>query len=161
MKRMNVSDYVARIGSASPVGLVAITYELILAHVGNAIAAHDSDHEHSDHEYRRHIDLATELLGTLIDALNMDYELSRTLLPLYIYVNKLLINAKITRNAELLKDARRILTPIYQSWLELAENEAGSEPAMDKSQTIYAGLTYGRGELNEYIDEDTQKSYKA
>ncbi|MCL2699003.1 MAG: flagellar protein FliS [Defluviitaleaceae bacterium] len=153
---MNTSDYVARIGNANPAGLVAITYELIMAHVGDAIRNHNDDRE-----YVRHVETSIELLGTLIDALNMDYELSRTLFPLYIYVNKLLINAKLTRRTRPLEDVRKILAPLHSGWRELAESEPGAEPAIDASQTIFAGLTYGRGELNEYIQEDGNKSYKA
>lgn len=155
MKLTN-SDYVARISNASPIKLVVITYELILAHVDDAMNSRDDRKE-----YVRHVELSTELLGTLMDALNMDYELSRTLFPLYVYVNKLLINSKISRTMDYLKDVRDILTPLYKSWVDVAQNEAADQPVMDKSQTIYAGLTYGRGELSEYIKEDEQKSYKA
>jgi len=151
---MKVSDYVARIGNANPVGLVAITYELILAHVGDAIKSPDGDSE-----FTRHVELSIELLGTLIDSLNMDYELSRTLFPLYIYVNKLLINAKLTGKTEPLEDVKKILTPLYTGWQELAESELDATPAMDKSQKIFAGVTYGRDGLNEYIQEDENKSY--
>lgn len=161
---MNVSDYVARISNASPVGLVSITCELMLAHVNNALSAREDKRE-----YTRHAELSSELLCTLIDALNMDYELSRTLFPLYIYVNKLLINAKITGQAELLTDVLRIMTPLYEGWKELADKESkesgeaadAAESAMKTSQTIFAGLTYGRGELTEYIEEDSDKSYRA
>lgn len=152
---MNVSDYVARIGNAKPVGLVSITYELILAHVEDA-----RNKFHDESEFTRHVKLSIELLGTLIDALNMDYELSRTLFPLYIYINKLLINAKLTGKTEPLEDVRRILMPLYTGWQALAETEDGdTESAMEHSQKIFAGLTYGRGELNEYIQEDENRSY--
>jgi flagellar protein FliS len=151
---MVVSDYVARIGSSNPTGLVAVTYELIMDHVEGAISNQDDDNE-----FTRHIELAMGLLGTLIDSLDMDYELSRTLFPLYIYINKLLINAKLTGRTGSLEDVKRILNPLYMGWQELAENESDTEPSMDKSQKIFAGLTYGRGELNEYIQEDGNKSY--
>ena len=151
---MNVSDYVARIGNASPAGLVAITYELILAHVEDAIKNTDCESE-----FTRHVELSTELLGTLIDALNMDYELSRTLFPLYIYTNRLLINAKLTGKTGPLEDVRKILLPLYTGWHELAETTDDMEPAMENSQKIFAGLTYGRGELNEYIQENENMSY--
>jgi len=151
---MNVSDYVARIGNSNPVGLVSITYELMLEHIGDALNKPDDESE-----FTRHVELSIELLGTLIDALNMDYELSRTLFPLYVYINKLLINAKLTGKTEPLEDVRKILIPLYSGWQELAETKDGSEQAMEKSQKIFAGLTYGRGELNEYIQEDENRSY--
>ena len=152
---MNVSDYVARVSNSNPIGLVAITYELIISHVDDAII--DCDNEK---EFTRHIELSIELLGTLIEALNMNYELSRTLFALYIYVNKLLIKAKFTEKTAPLEDVRKILTPLLTGWQELADNELNTEPTMDKSQKIFAGLTYGRGELNEYIHEDERMSYK-
>jgi len=151
---MILTDYVARVSNSTPVGLVAITYELIMSHIDDAIKNNENGSEFS-----RHIELASELLGTLIDALNMEYELSHTLFPLYIYANKLLINAKLTGKTEPLEDVRKILTPLLTGWQEVAENESDTEPAMDKSQKIFAGLTYGRGELNEYIQEDESMSY--
>jgi len=151
---MNVSDYVARISSANPTRLVAITNELILAHVEDAINSPD------DREFTRHVELSIGLLGTLIDSLNMEYELSHTLFPLYIYVNKLLINAKLTGKTEPLEHVQKIIIPLYMGWKELAENESEEGSAMDRSQKIFAGLTYGRGELNEYIQEDENRSYK-
>jgi len=152
---MKASDYVARIGNSNPVGLVAITYELILAHVENAL-----NKPEDEREFTRHVELSIELIGTLIDALDMSYELSLTLFPLYIYVNKLLISAKLTGKTGPLKDVRKILTPLYTGWRELAQAEGNPEPAMEKSQKIFAGLTYGHGELNEYIQEDENRSYR-
>jgi len=151
---MAISDYVARIGNSNPVGLVSITYELILNHVDDAIS-----NCHDENKFKRHVEHSMGLLGTLIDALDFKYELSRTLFPLYIYINKLLINAKLTGKTGSLEDVRRILHPLYMGWQELAESESETEPSLDKSQKIFAGLTYGRGELNEYIQEDENKSY--
>ena len=151
---MLVSDYVARIGNSNPVGLVSITYELIMNHVDDAIKS-----QNDNNKFTRHVEHSIALLATLIDALDMKYELSRTLFPLYIYINKLLINAKLAGRTGSLEDVLRILNPLYRGWQELADDESDTEPAMDKSQKIFAGLTYGRGELNEYIQEDEKMSY--
>ncbi len=155
MKLTN-ADFVARISSASKVNLIAITYELIFKNVDDAVAA-----QGNQAEFAKPLGVAVDLLGTLIDSLDMKYELSRTLFPLYIYVNKLLIQAKVSGRTEGLSDVKKILTPLLEGWQEVAKNEENPTPLMEKSQTIYAGLTYGRGELQEYIAEDTQKSFKA
>lgn len=153
---INKEDYVARISSASPLQLVIINYELTLQFIKDAL----ENITKSQNQYEENIKKAQDSLGRLISTLDMDYDLSKLLFDLYLYVNKLLIKAFFSRSADSLTEAVEILEALLKSW-EALENEVTSPiTVMYSAQRIYAGLTYKNGELEEYIDDPGNRDYK-
>jgi flagellar protein FliS len=83
-------------------------------------------------------------------------------MSLYIYVNKLLINASFHKCTEELNTAKSILTKLLIGFQGVSKEDV-TGPVMQNSQQLYAGFTYGKGTLNEvYIDSREQnRGYKA
>ena len=90
--------------------------------------------------------MITELMGSL----DLQYEISYYLRQLYIYAYQELCQGIANRNPEQFDHASRIFEKILPSFQEVAKQD-DSEAVMENVQTIYAGLTYGRGTLNETI----------
>lgn len=147
-------DYVAKITTATPLQLVNITFELIQYHIDYA-----QEQDVNSLEYSHSIDKAKQFLDSLILALDMEYPLSKDLLTLYLMASQSLINAKLTLKKSHLTDATNILTPIAEGFIDISEEDDGTA-TMDTSK-IYAGLTYSKSGLNEYVDDENGRNFEA
>ncbi len=156
-KELTMEDYTARVTTATPLQLVIINYELLLRHLKNA---READIEACKDNLKRAVDFN----GLLIDSLDFNYGISKELLPLYVYVNKLLIGALAKDNIEAVKEiiaeAEKIMYGLLESWVELEKNDT-SKPVIEGAEQIYAGLTYGKGMLNEIVLDDGDRGFKA
>jgi flagellar protein FliS len=156
--------YVARIAAAAPAELVAINYEMIIGNINEAVTIGEAG---ADNEvFALALTRAKELLDELILSLNHEYEISSELLPIYLYVNKLILEASSLRTVRTLGEAERILSHLLGAWRKIAEDakEAGSgqEPVFKDAGKIYSGLTYDRfGRAVEVDTEDGGRDFKA
>ena len=83
-----------------------------------------------------------------MNSLNLEYEPAPALLSLCGFCVRRLAAAELRRREEPLHEAERIIRPLRDAYRQIAgQNSAG--PVMNNSQTVYAGLTYGRNTLTE------------
>ena len=151
--------FTARITQASKTELVVIMYEIILADLDSARSYHDKE----DYEmYGRELKHGQRILNELMVTLDYRYELSGQLMSLYIFINKTLITAMLQKKAELLAQAQAVLTIIMEGFKGIRKEDL-SGPVMQNTQQLYAGLTYGKGMLNEvYLNPNEQsRGFKA
>ena len=94
-------------------------------------------------------------LCELRGSLDFQFPVSYRLASLYRYVNEQLVKS-ITRKKDVgLASCERVLQGLKESFEEIAKQDT-SGPVMENSQQVYAGLTYGKGSLNEVaIDPGT------
>lgn len=144
-------------------GLVKITYELLLESLSSANAEIDTDNESAG----RHIIHAQKILRTLMSGLNMEIDLSSELLDIYMYISSILIDCQIKSHRDSQKDVVKEniahVTELLNSLLDGINAVPDTDkPALDMSQKIFAGMTYGKdGNMTELITEDSAKVYKA
>ena len=155
---LNADHYAMRIETATPAQLIIITYEILLGYIEEAKHIHEWD----DDAFRNNIQNAQAALENLMDGLDMQYEISRSFFSLYVYINKLLMQAYFCKKIELLDECTTLLTELLDGWKQAIQKDPNPVPLTERSQQVFAGLTYGRGgHLNEYIEEDRKKSFKA
>lgn len=149
MQKEAVQAFTARITQASKSELIVILYEMILTEIKEAEEAFErKDMEAFDKELKQ----AQKYLGELRAALDYRYKLAYDLASLYQYVNERIINAMIRKKPDSLKSAVSVLQKLLTGF-EGVSREDTSGPMMRNTQQLYAGLTYGKGTLNEtYID---------
>ena len=149
MQKEAVQAFTARITQASKSELIVILYEMILTEIKEAEEAFErKDMEAFDKELKQ----AQKYLGELMAALDYRYKLAYELANLYQYVNERIINAMIRKKPDSLKSAVSVLQKLLTGF-EGVSREDTSGPMMRNTQQLYAGLTYGKGTLNEtYID---------
>lgn len=80
-------------------------------------------------------------------------------MSIYIYVNKKLIDASVSESEADLVEASKILGVLLQGW-RLTEYEE-EEPVISNGQKVYAGLTYGKDDLNESIENEPNRGFRA
>ena len=161
---MDKKLYEEKIQNATPMGLVIITYEMLLEMLDEAQKA-ISNNAHDDASAA--IVQAQKILRTLTTGLNMDIELSKELLDLYLYLSSVLIECQIKSYrvsqtdvvSTQLAHAKDILNVLLTGIKEVPDT---GSPVVEGSQQIFAGMTYGKdGNMSEFISEDKSKTYRA
>ena len=149
MQKEAVQAFTARITQASKSELIVILYEMILTEIKEAEEAFERENmEAFDKELKQ----AQKYLGELMAVLDYRYKLAYELANLYQYVNERIINAMIRKKPDSLKSAVSVLQKLLTGF-EGVSREDTSGPMMRNTQQLYAGLTYGKGTLNEtYIN---------
>lgn len=153
MNKEDIRAFANRVTLASRSELIVILYEMILTEIAEARKAYEAgDLTAFDHGLKK----SQKYVNELIVALNYNYAVSYDLLSLYLYVNKRIIKAIITRKPDSLDSAQSVLEKLLVGFRGVSSADH-SGPVMRNTQQLYAGLTYGKGRLNEiYIDPDNR-----
>ncbi len=137
--------YATRVAQANNTELVVIVYEAALTSIQEGKEALDQGDLETA---RREITRAEDFLEELMRSLDMKYEISHYLRQLYIYARRELCQGMALRDSSLFDHSTGVLEGLLPSFKELAKQDT-SRPIMENTEQIYAGLTYGRGSLNE------------
>ena len=154
-------EYIEQIENATPLQLIIINYELLLAHINDA-----TQKKARTKEAEAAIEKARKCVEELHASLSLEVEFSLDLANLYLYINKLLIHAGMKRDDDeknrLLHEAAKIAGGLFDAWCKLEADVKLLEKAAANTPPIFAGLTYGKdGQLNEFEDEDPNRGYRA
>lgn len=149
-------QYTLRITQANKTQLIVILYDMILSYVNEAKAAYEQGNKSAFHGAIRKI---RGCVQELIASLHLEYEVAMNMLSLYLYVNRELAGADVHFRMEELEHVVMVISELREAYVVLAEQDA-SGPIMQNTQTVYAGLTYGRGELTENMsDQGTNRGF--
>ncbi|MGN1148523.1 MAG: flagellar protein FliS [Lachnospiraceae bacterium] len=151
-------QFTLRITQANKTELIVILYEMVLSYLEDAeIALEKAEIA----EFREALRKVRGCFGELIASLNLDYELAARLLSLYLFCNRELTKADIRKEKEPLAHIRSVISKLLTAYRELAEQDT-SGPVMQNSQTVYAGLTYGKNSLSEDMtDQGANRGFRA
>jgi flagellar protein fliS len=141
LKAESVKIFTRRITSANKSEIIVIIYDIIeenLALAKKALAEGDRE------TYRNEIKQAISFVKELLVSLDMNYEVSKNLASLYIYVSRCLNFALVSGKKEEIEAAEKVLRKLGDSFREVAKTDE-SKPVMENTQRVYAGITYGRG----------------
>ena len=145
MTRERKQEFTLRISQANPTEMVVILYEMLLCYIGDGAEALERKNDEELHEALRK---AKGCLGELMNSLNLKYEPAPALLSLCGFCIGRLTASELRKSPEPLQEAERVIKPIRDAFRQIAgQNSAG--PVMNNSQTVYAGLTYGKNTLTE------------
>ncbi len=145
MKTERIQEYTRRISQANRTEIIAIIYELADDYLADGEAAYGQEDWDG---YTEACHAAKKCLSHLLNALDDQYEIAAALTQFYLYQNKEISMACARRDLARLQAVRSQLSQVSESFHGIADQD-GSEKMMQNSQTVYAGLTYGRGQLNE------------
>lgn len=140
-----IQAFTARVAQASRSDLIVILYEMALAEIAEAKKAHQAG---DLARFERVLKKSQKYINELIVALDYNYAISLDLLSLYLYVNKRIVTAIIKKMPNTLDSAESVLRKLLAGF-EGVSKEDKSGPVMRNTHQLYAGLTYGRGKLNE------------
>lgn len=147
MTRELKQEFTLRITQANKTQLITILYEMVLLYIDEAEEALTVENKT---EFRSAIRKIRGCMNELTESLHLEYELAQNLLQLYLYVNRELVQASSHFAKENLEHVRLVIGELQKAYQKI-EDQDRSGPVMGNTQTVYAGLTYGRNTLTENI----------
>lgn len=150
-------EYTLKITQANKTQLITILYEMLMIYMNEAKEAHGKEDRAG---FREGIRKSRGCINELLASLNFDYELAVNFLELYLYVNRELARAEVRNITEPLMNAGKVIRRLHEAYEKL-QAEDTSAPVMENVQTVYAGLTYGKNNLNENLtDQGADRGFR-
>lgn len=158
MTRELKQQYTLRISQANKTQMVVILYEMLLIYVEEAQKAYEQDDKAA---FKEGIRKARGCVKELMESLHFEYEPARNLLQLYLYVSRELTLADIYNRTEELEHIKSVIEKLHGAYEEISKQDT-SGPVMANTQTVYAGLTYGKNTLTENLaDQGSSRGFRA
>ncbi len=157
MKQEQIRDFTRRISQSNRSELVVVIYDIIFAYIKDAkegLLAGDYE------SFRTALAKAQKGVEELVQSLDFRYEISGNLYSLYIFAKEAMAKAVIKKDLEELAGAEAVLMNLYEAFLEAAKQDH-SNPLMQNTQQVYAGITYGRNNLTETFQEPASRGFFA
>lgn len=158
MNKELLQEFTVRVTQSNRTQLVVTIYDIILVSLEDAKEAFAREEKE---EWRHSLERAQALVIELIDALDFQYELSKELLPIYLFVNRQILHAMARNRVELLEGLDKVLLNLRNAFEEVSKTDS-SESVMQNTQKVYAGMTYGRNSsLSEMYQEESNRGFQA
>lgn len=135
-------QFTLRITQANPTQLVVILYEMILQYLA------DGEQSADNAELLETVHRARGCINELINSLHREYSPAPELSRLYLYCVRRLAVCEVKGDRAILGDVRKVIEPLCDAYRQI-QDQNPSGPVMNNSQTVYAGLTYGKNQLTE------------
>lgn len=140
-------EFTRRISQANATDMVVVIYDIALSYLYDAKSAIDNDDKGALNKATINI---RKCINELIGSLNYDYSPAGEMLQLYVYCSKRLVVMSRQCDLDALGEIKVILERLRDAYAQIADTNT-SGPVMTNSQSVYAGLTYGRSALNEDV----------
>lgn len=140
MTREMKQIFTRRITQANRTQLIVILYDMTLTYLKDAATAQEVG---CDQEYKKAVQCARNCISELRNSLDFTYDLSKNLFALYVFADRELAGNRIQEVEKMFQKLR----DAYQS----VSKKDNSKPLMQNTQDVYAGLTYGRTDVNESL----------
>lgn len=148
-------EYTLRITQASRTEIIVIMYDMVKQYLEDAMAIYD---EGTHEEYRKHVGYAQRVIKDLIDSLDMSYDLAAYLLKIYLLVQRKLSSCVILNTKDGIEKVISVMESVKESFVQVAKQDTEG-PVMGNTQAVYAGLTYGKGTLNENVSTQANRGF--
>ena len=148
-------EYTLRISNANRSQLVVIIYEMLLDYLDDSRKAVDDNDEKQFHDSIRK---AINCIRELSDSINYEAKTAGNILSLNVYCIRELSAADIHLDKDRIDGVIKIMKKLYEANKEAAKADRSS-PVMNNSQSVYAGLTYGKESLVVNLNDTTNRGF--
>uniref|UniRef100_UPI004057387D flagellar export chaperone FliS n=1 Tax=Agathobacter sp. TaxID=2021311 RepID=UPI004057387D len=148
-------DFTRRLSQCNKGELIVIMYDIVFAYMDEAKAEYEKNNYEA---YKTAIRKASVSIDELIKSLDFSYDVSKQLYPLYMYSKGVLAKAIYQNKTDGITQAENVLRRLYSSFKEAAKSDT-SGPLMRNTQKVYAGITYGKNDLNESYSNNSQRGF--
>lgn len=138
-------QFTFRITQANPTDMIVILYEMALMFLGEAKEAGEKE---DFTEYKQGIHKTRACINELIASLHMEYEIAGNLYKLYMFCIRRLAYAEVRKEVQVLAEVEMVISKLKDAYAQIAPSNPAA-PVMSNTQTVYSGLTYGKGALAE------------
>ena len=147
MNKDKISAFTLKIASSNGLGLISILYDIYEEYETDAL---DNFEAGQVDEAIAALKKCATVVGHLQKDLNFNYKVSGNLYALYDYVQRNVSKSIYKANSEGLIEAKKVMDELGDAFEQIAKEDT-SAPLMQNTQSVVAGMTYGKGSLNESI----------
>ena len=137
--------YTLRISQANKTELVVILYEMFLDYAAEAKSNLEAGERAA---LKLSLNKARGCVNELMESLHFEYEVAQNLMQLYLYVYRELLKCEMRKDSVHIENALKVMVPLKEAYATISAGD-DSAPVMSNGQTVVAGLTYGRNDVNE------------
>lgn len=150
MTREEIQGFTAKISQCNRTELVVISYDIMKVYIRDAkkaLAAEDTS------LFIWNIKKAKSMLEELMNALDFNYpQVTNNLMSLYLFIQSRFNKCIFKKKDVNLDVVVRIVDKLQAGFAEVAKEDT-TGPVMENTSAVYAGITYGKGTLNEMYEE--------
>lgn len=155
MTNEQIKNFTLKIADSNATEVIVIVYELAQIYLNDAIKKYrESDFD----AFKLCINKTTNCINDLIESLDLSYDIARQLLNIYLFINRELSLSIVKYDENKLTRIAAMFNKLQKSFEELSKTDTSGK-ALKNAQEVYAGLTYGRGTLNESTSIDTNRGF--
>lgn len=147
MNKDKISAFTLKIASSNGLGLISILYDIYEEYETDAL---DNFEAGQVDEAIAALKKCATVVSHLQKDLNFEYKVSGNLYALYDYVQRNVSKSIYKANSEGLIEAKKVMDELGDAFEQIAKEDT-SAPLMQNTQSVVAGMTYGKGSLNESI----------
>jgi flagellar protein FliS len=140
-------DFTLRISQANHSGLILILTDMCIIYINDAVTCFDGGDEDG---FKRNLELALKGANELIACFNPADKQGHEVIALLRYIYGRLSTSQARRKPCDMRQCVSILERLKSGFEKLHELDTEG-PVMQNTHQVYAGLTYGRGTLNEDV----------
>ena len=156
MRKEKKQEFTLRITKANKTQMIVILYDMVLEYLKDSL---ESLEKEEIKEFKWNIERAKDCLDELLNSLNYQYEIAGILRGLYFFYKRELSTAAVYMDKEKVFPVMEMIQELKESYEKISKEDT-SAPVMENTQTIYAGLTYGKDSLNVNLThQDTNRGY--
>lgn len=149
-------EFTLKITQANKTQMIVILYEMLLIYLEEARCAYAKENRE---EFKKGVKRAKACLHELMASLHFEYALSRNLLSLYGYADRELTKADVRNSVQEIAHVEHVITKLHAAYEEISMQDT-SAPVMSNTQTVYAGLTYGKNSMAEDLaDQGSNRGF--
>ncbi len=168
LNKEEIKSFTLRVSQSNPTELVVVTYDIILKYIEDAKKTAAKIREASSSflgdvhtflgtsdelialrgELEASCKGAVRFIADLMSALDMQYEISSSLWRLYEFAQMRIIRAQYSYSEKELADAEDVFLALRSSFDKISKDDK-SNSVMQNTQSVFAGLTYSKGKLDE------------
>lgn len=159
MTKDQIQEYTLKTSQANHSGLMVILFDVERIHTGDALSSYKAGNIDG---YLRYIELAKRAHNEIMSGVNPADKAGAGMLKVLRFIYARLVKSAVTRKPDDLERCMAMMDKFKACFEELQKID-DPEPVMKNTHQVYAGLTYGRGTLNESVDVQNygSRGYKA
>lgn len=155
MTSETIKKYTRKIADANPTEIIVIVFEIAEIYLDDAIFAYKNNDIDG---FTENNNKTKKCIDDLISSLDLQYDISKYLLNIYMFVNKELSMSVVKKDILSVTRIQAMLTKLKVAFEELSKQDT-SGAVMGNAQEVYAGLTYGKGVLNESTNIQSNRGF--
>ena len=157
MTEEKVKEYTLRVTQGNKSELIVILCDMLLDYIEDAKDAASKD---AVFDFQNALIHAKGCVRQLIGSLHREYDLANCLYELYRFAERQLNKAEIQLDTDPLMSVENMFVKLRPAFMEVASKDT-SGAVMKNTQSVYAGMTYGRGNLNENMVTSSNRGFFA